>query len=208
MTAHTRIGGAWKDVTEIHAKVGGAWKEVTEGHTKIGGVWQQFYASVPPVIPGYDLLETEILASSASSVTFTGLGSYSNYKHLQIRFAGNHTFLTTNLRLRLNSDTGSNYAFHSLNGDGSSVSVFGFSSQSVIFPYPVSPTTTSAVIDILDFDSSSKNTTLRGLIGSDSYMQLFSGLWNNTNAVTDIEVFVASGAFTAGSRFSLYGIGG
>jgi len=45
MTAHTKIGGAWKDVATIHAKVGGTWKEITEGHTKISGAWKQFYTS-------------------------------------------------------------------------------------------------------------------------------------------------------------------
>jgi hypothetical protein len=32
----------------------------------------------------FDLLETTTLTTSASSVTFSGLGAYSDYKHLQI----------------------------------------------------------------------------------------------------------------------------
>ena len=49
MSAHTKIGGAWKDVAEIHCRVGGTWQEVTEGHTKISGAWKQFYANeIPP----------------------------------------------------------------------------------------------------------------------------------------------------------------
>ena len=40
----------------------------------------------PELVTGaYDLLETTTLTSSASSVTFSGLGSYTDYKHLQIR---------------------------------------------------------------------------------------------------------------------------
>lgn len=44
MTAHTKVGGAWKEVSAISAKVGGTWKEVNEGYSKIAGVWKQFFA--------------------------------------------------------------------------------------------------------------------------------------------------------------------
>lgn len=44
MTAHTKVGGAWKEVSAISAKVGGTWKEVNEGYSRIAGVWKQFFA--------------------------------------------------------------------------------------------------------------------------------------------------------------------
>ena len=71
---------------------------------------------------GFDLLESEILTSSASSVTFTGLDAYSDYEHLQIRFTDRaDSFGTiTSTNFRLNSDSGTNYDIHQLFGDGSS----------------------------------------------------------------------------------------
>jgi len=162
----------------------------------------------------YDLLETTVLASSASSVTFTGLGSYSDYTHLQIRYVTQATS-TSDIFLRMNADTGSNYAYHWLQGTGSTVSSVGASSQNHIRVFgadanPGGDVFAPGVIDILDFSSSSKNTTTRTLAGRNATANrifLLSGLYNDTSAVTSISLTEGStGNFVTGSRFSLYGI--
>jgi hypothetical protein len=165
----------------------------------------------------YDLLETQVLSSSAASVTFTGLGSYSDYQHLQIRAVGRSTSgdAQQQWRVILNSDSGSNYAYHRLFGNGSSVLSQGFSSQSSarIGYLPTSNATANAfgalVVDVLDYANTSKNTTLRSLSGADTFsiISMQSVLWNNTAAVTSITL-QDSGAnnLATGSRFSLYGI--
>jgi hypothetical protein len=169
----------------------------------------------------YDLLETQVLASSAASVTFTGLGAYSDYQHLQIRLVG-ATDAYSGFGLRFNGDTGANYASHRLYGNGGSVGSSASTSSTRIIAVNGLPDETrdtsnifgAAVIDILDFSNSSKNTTTRNLAGNGVYTDyqligLFSGLWNNTNAVTSINLFDPSaGNFVTGSRFSLYGIKG
>jgi hypothetical protein len=167
----------------------------------------------------YDLLETTTLTTSASSITFSGLSAYSSYKSLQIRMVvrdtGGGTYQL--FGVRLNSDTASSYAYHILYGNGSSVDVtYGTAQTSMNVGFYADGGATSgafgaAVIDVLDFSSSSKNTTLRCLSGvhtggNSRGGSLGSGLWNNTNAVTDIEVLARSTSFAAGSRFSLIGI--
>ena len=174
----------------------------------------------PPADSSYDLLETTTLASSASSVTFSGLGSYTDYKHLQIRYvartdrSNNADFLIS----RFNSDTTSNYARHKLFGNGSSVSSFGLSGIN----YNALPDTHggndtanafgACVLDILDFSSSSKNTTLRGLggaIANVKHIALQSGGFFKTDAITSIEFSSGNSAnLVSGSRFSLFGIRG
>jgi len=119
----------------------------------------------------------------------------------------------------LNGDSGTSYAFHSLEGTGSSVaSSASTSSNQMDLGISTIPTSLQsanifggALIDILDFASSSKNTTLKALAGSaqtDPRLNLASGLFINTNAVTSTELFSNSGDFVAGSRFSLYGLKG
>lgn len=174
-------------------------------------------SQVSPAAAGsYDLLESTVLTSSASSVSFTGLGSYSDYKHLQIRaVVKNSGASENNLGFRLNSDTGSNYASHRLYGNGSSVISNGASNIDKML-YLTMPDSTDAsnifgcaVIDVLDFSSSTKNTTFRwlwGMNGTDTHVGLGSGLWNNTNAVTSVSVFPFSDNFVSGSRFSLMGV--
>ena len=167
----------------------------------------------------FELLETTTLASDTASVTFSGLGSYTDYKHLQIRYVARTDRSGTNdyFRIRYNSDSTASYARHSLAGDGSSVFSFGGSTSFNASPEvsggsDVSNAYGASVFDILDFSSTSKNTTLRALGGASSNVariDLFSGAYFKTDAITSIEL--TSGNFAnivTGSRFSLYGIRG
>ena len=168
----------------------------------------------------FDLLETTLITTNTASVTFSNLNTYSAYKHLQIRFLAKNTNTSDaapeTLAMRFNSDTGSNYAFHALFGNGSSVTSNASTTRTAISAIGrVSQSSTSTifaagVIDVLDFSNSSKNTTVRSLGGinsSSSVIELRSGFWNNTAAVTSILLYDDGGRdFVSGSRFSLYGI--
>jgi hypothetical protein len=69
----------------------------------------------------------------------------------------------------------------------------------------------AGVIDILDFSSTTKNTTTRvlaGNAGTTASVQFQSGLFNNTAAITSMTIFGNTGNLVAGTRFSLYGIKG
>jgi hypothetical protein len=168
--------------------------------------------------PAYDLLETQTLGTAAASVTFTGLGSYTDYKHLQIRAVTESSRAdgsSDSLRMRFNSDSGSNYADHELIGNGSSVTSGGGTTDPFMFiGQTVSSTTANAfgshITDILDFASSDKNTTIRTFSGfipsTNSNVQMRSGLYKTTSAITAFEVYCGEGNLTAGSRFSLYGV--
>jgi hypothetical protein len=46
MTWHTKVSGAWKEITDPQVKVSGAWKEISEGHVKVSGAWKQFYSRI------------------------------------------------------------------------------------------------------------------------------------------------------------------
>ena len=166
----------------------------------------------------FDLLETTTLTSTASSVTFSGLGAYSDYKHLQIRAVTRSDRAGEDLDLlcRFNSDTNTNYAHHSIDGNGSSVDSQGSTSQTSMklgkFLASGAPSGAfgASITDVLDFSSANKNKTIRTLMGSKAqYFQeisLFSGFRNNTEAVTSIQIFGESNNLVSGSRFSLYGV--
>jgi hypothetical protein len=165
----------------------------------------------------FDLLETTTLTSSASSVTFSGLGAYSDYKHLQIRSVARDSGVTTNVwtKLVFNNDTSANYTAHLLYGDGSAVTSDGYTgfTWAGAAMHPGASNTNAwggAVIDILDFSSSNKNKTVRGLSGWEGSaidrIMLASGLWLSTSAITQIAIVSGHTSFLAGSRFSLYGV--
>jgi hypothetical protein len=128
---------------------------------------------------------------------------------LQIRAVVRGSFF---LNIRLNGDSGSNYAIHSLQGNGSSVSSSSTTSASTAEFVGSAGGSEDAnafgalVVDFLDAYSGSKNTTMRGLGGkstSNPRIALDSSLWNNTAAISSMELF--GGTWVAGSRFSLIG---
>lgn len=170
----------------------------------------------------YDLLETQQLSSSAASVTFTGLGSYSDYKHLQLRMSArldNSTASgTRTASIRFNNDTGSNYAYSHVYSGGSSTTGnanFNVSDIPLESWIPNGLTDSNvyapAVVDILDFSNSSRNTTTRALYGvtieTEDLIFQSSGLWNNTAAVTSISISSSSN-LKSDTRISLFGIKG
>ncbi len=118
------------------------------------------------------------------------------------------------LYMQLNSDTGSNYARHFLNGNGTAASSGANSSfTNVFFGTTGNATSTfgANVMDILDYKNTSKYTTTRSLSGADAngsgFVQFFSGLWMNTAAVTTITI-TGDSNFDQYSSFALYGIKG
>jgi hypothetical protein len=152
-------------------------------------------------------------AAGASNITFSNIPN--TYEHLQLRCIAKGTTGSIQVNSRFNSDTGSNYTEHDLLGDGSSVSAYGAGNITWI---PLGGVATAAntfaayIIDILDYDNTSKYKTVRALRGFDSNgsgnVGLFSGLWRNTAAITQIDLIANTGNFTQYSQFALYGVKG
>ena len=164
----------------------------------------------------YELIETQILGSSQSSITFSNLGTYSStYKHLQIRAVtrSNTAGGLGPMEVRLNGDSGTNYAWHRLGGYGSVVQSGAGTSATFmaigLVPYndQTANSFAASVLDILDPYSTSKNTTVRSLAGMPNTIELRSGAWFNTASVTSVLLKPdSSNTFAIGSRFSIYGI--
>lgn len=167
----------------------------------------------------FDLLETQTLTGSQASVTFSSLSTYaSTYQHLQLRMTARSTRADTadSYRIQFNGDTAGNYSFHQLDGTGSSVGSAGTSNVTYMqfgAGVPAANATASSfsgsVIDILDPYETTKFKTIRGLAGwtgGFQIIELTSGNWRNTNALTSILIYAAAGNLAQYSRFSLYGI--
>jgi hypothetical protein len=168
----------------------------------------------------YELIESYILGTSVSEITFSNLANYASvYEHLQIR----GTIRTTNaqafgsLSLRLNGDTGSNYIVHELFAatTTSSSRTSGTTTSMLDIAQGTGANNDSNafggfVIDLLDVYSTSKNKTARSLTGrsvtTNPRISLFSGLWVNTASVTSLTLLPNGGNILTGSRLTLYGI--
>ena len=173
------------------------------------------------VAGAFELISTTVLASPAASVTFSSLStSAADYKHLQIRAISRSDVASSyvDTRVKLNGDTTTgNYSTHEFYGAGSGTPASGgagpYYPPGIAYSSGASAAANAFgafVIDILDFASTSKNKTLRGLSGvtaTSNLVDLRSVGWYSTAAITSIELNT-SGNFIAGSRFSLYGLKG
>lgn len=177
------------------------------------GVW----AAAGGLVGDFEHIETVTVGSGgAASITFSSIAS--TYKHLQIRgIVRTAQAGPDETRIRVNSDTGSNYSAHQLIGNGSSAASYGASSQTFIKIGPTSDSGTTAnifgtmVVDLLDYTSTSKNKTIRSLTGLDTNgggsIWLSSGAWLSTSAVTSLTISLVVGANLAqNSSLSLYGV--
>lgn len=156
----------------------------------------------------YELISSTILTGTSTSITFSSIPS--TYKHLQVRMvAGGVGVANIN---KFNSDTGSNYTFHRLLGDAGAVQSGAVPGQTFFWTPALSTTSNifgAVIIDILDYASSSKNTTVRmfgGVPEGTGQVALNSGVWLNTAALTQFSI--EGSTFSVGSRFSLYGVKG
>ena len=151
---------------------------------------------------------------SATTLTFSSIPS--TYVALQIRGIANDAN-GFNIALQFNGDTGSNYAYHRLLGNGSTASAAGLATQTSANYLGACASATNIfaayITDIHDYASTTKAKTIRTLHGADANgsgpVSLSSGLWTSTSAITSISIVnTGPNAFITGSTFALYGIKG
>lgn len=188
----------------------------------IGAITAGLYAGgVPPVTNSYESIATVTGDGSAGTLSFTSIPS--TYTHLQIRGIcrdGRAVSVDTGYFV-INSDTGTNYAYHHLQGNGSSASAGAASSSapSNTSQFVIPGTSAGAsmmgtiVTDFLDYKNTNKYKTVRTLSGTDlngsGNAWFSSSLWMNTNAITRIDLTTGTGsAWTSTTTFALYGIKG
>ena len=160
----------------------------------------------------YDALATVTVPSGGTaSISFTGIPT--GYKHLQIRTIAlsSGTYSQDDI-VRFNSDSGANYSWHELVGNGGTANVYSGVSATYM-PASILPDSTypvAYVMDILDYQNTNKYKTTRSLWGVDrngsGYVGLNSGSWRNTDVITTITISPNTGVWNQNSSFALYGV--
>jgi hypothetical protein len=158
-------------------------------------------------------------AGGASSITFSSIPA--TYRHLQIRYIARSDAAsgTLNLNMIHNSDTGANYSWHRIFGNGTTAGAGGGGSTTVEIVSQVPGATNASsifgagVIDILDYANTSKYKTSKTLggyeenTGAGAAIQFFSGAWYSTTAVNSLTFTLSSSSnFVQYSQFALYGV--
>lgn len=114
---------------------------------------------------------------------------------------------------RVNGDSGTNYAYQAITGNGGADSAQQASSQtSLSLNYFGSDSTTLGnnlrKIHFLNYANTNvyKQVIARGGRGNTDGVSFTINTWINTAAITSISFHTGSGTYSVGSKFSLYGI--
>ena len=175
----------------------------------------------------FDSIQTVTVGSGGqASITFSSIPS--TYKHLQVRAFAQVTRATygrEGLGIRVGNgsiDSGTNYSWHFLDGDGASATASAGSTVNTIEGSFVGTTTGGtygvAIIDFLEYANTNIYKTVRNLGGLDhngtiagygGMVNLHSGSWRSTSAINQISIYgINSDSFTQYSSFALYGVKG
>jgi hypothetical protein len=156
--------------------------------------------------PTYTLIDSTVLGSAASSVTFSGISATGKGDLVlvaeQIVTAGYGQF-----NVRFNNDTVTEVEWVRMKGDGSSATSGAFGGVTTFQGVANQTDTVLHILQLMDFSATDKQTT--GLYRGNGTLQGLhaSALrWLSTAAVTQIEVSTVSNPYEAGSTFHLYQI--
>jgi hypothetical protein len=153
----------------------------------------------------YEPIATTTLGSATATVTFSSItGAYTDL----ILIANGLSSDSENIRIRFNSDTGTNYSNTVVYGTGSAVaSARNTSSNSLIMAALNSTQVGTIITHVQNYSNSTTNKTVLQR-GNDTNLLVRAdvGLWRNTAAITQIDLFVNAGTISVGSTFTLYGI--
>ena len=159
----------------------------------------------------YEPIATTTLAAITTSFSFSSISS--SYTDLKLVLTSQADSTTIFPYIRFNSDTGTNYSFTMLIGNGTAASS---DRRSTIDRIGVnfnagstSSQPTMSLIDIFSYAGSTNKTCLVTVSADQNgagNVERYVGLWRNTSAINSITIATNTGNFKVGTTATLYGI--
>jgi len=154
----------------------------------------------------YEPIATTTASGSVSSITFSSISS--SYTDLVIVINGGTAGSDNSIIIRFNSDTGGNYSYTAIDGNGSSASSYRESNVSEPQAGSMSTGNNTSLINIMNYSNTTTYKTYVARGNAPAHrVRAFVGLWRNTAAITSVTIFNnAASNFTNVTTFTLYGI--
>jgi hypothetical protein len=150
----------------------------------------------------YEKIATTTVSGGSTSVTLSSIPA--TYTDLVLVMAGSNS-ANSDLRMRFNGDTGSNYSATVLFGDGSAANSFRESNQTSF--YGAFGPNSNNIITIQNY---SNTTTYKTALTRSNmphvYVFAMAQMWRSTAAINSVTLFVTSGSYNSDVVFTLYGI--
>ena len=164
----------------------------------------------------YTLISSNVLSSSAASVTFSAIPS--TYTDLVVRISSRSSAGSVQriMNIEFNADSTTKYSDTLLTGDGSTATSTRESAVSIaLIGYMPASTATantfgSAEIYIPNYNSTSSkplsSATVSETNATAAYIRNAAALYTGTSGITSLRITPSSGTMDIGSSFYLYGI--
>lgn len=158
----------------------------------------------------YEPIQTQTVGTAVATVTFTSIPQ--TYTDLVFIVSAASSVVQDPI-CRVNGDTGSNYSYTTLTGNGGSASSARATNQGAMaLNYFGSDSTTlgenTRIINFLNYSNTTTYKTMlaKGGRGNTDGLASMCNLWRNTAAITSVTFYTGSGTYSVGSTFTLYGI--
>lgn len=158
----------------------------------------------------FEPIATTTLGSATATISFTSISSA--YTDVRLVLVGTHETTAATIRMQVNTDTGTNYSYTELAGDGASATSARGTTSSRINCGAANFNSTLPSLITADWFSYTGSTNKTCLVtasqdrnGSGTVYRTV-GLWRSTSAITSIQVFPSTGNFATGTTATLYGI--
>ncbi len=156
----------------------------------------------------YEPIATTTLGSAQATVTFSSIsGAYTDLVAI-CNFGG--ASAAEDFTIRFNSDTGSNYSFTNLKGNGSTATSERSSNATRIVADLAGVSTSLQAVDIVQImdysNTATYKTTLVRVNDASKSSEATVGVWRNTAAINSVSFAMTGGNLLSGSTFTLYGI--
>ena len=165
----------------------------------------------------YTLISSNVLSSSAASVTFSSIPATYTDLVLRVSARSANSGVENDITINLNNSTVANYSYTLIQGTGSETSSNSASNDSSFYYYYVDGNTATAntfgsfEVYFANYASSANKVNSGFFVQENNttgaYINAFAGLWSNVSAINEIKITSQSAAnFVSGSSFYLYGI--
>lgn len=163
----------------------------------------------------YEPIASQTLGSTAATVTFSSIpGTYTDLRLIITARSDKSAYPA--VYLHFNSDTGTNYSYTELNGNGSGAASYRASSTSVYYPATAMDSGSTSkrapvIVDVMSYANTNVfKTALWAGANHDASVTRAVSLWRSTSAITTVAVKLepisGTSSFVSGSTFDLYGI--
>jgi len=162
----------------------------------------------------YTPIATYTLGSSTGTVTFSSIPA--TYTDLELNigvFNASTVSTVSDMKIQINSDTGSNYSYTNLGTSGSTTSSAHSYNQTgpmyATYNFGIYGATTLSTFKFYFLNYANQNiykTYLERAANGQSSNKLEVQMWRSTAAINRIDLTAITQNFAAGSTFTLYGI--